>query len=386
MVFIRFDLFSISLAKSAFPVLYADCSPFLISALHTGLQVIMNNGHRRIWIDLDNSPHVPFFRPIIEELRERGYPLVLTARDAFQVSELTKLHHIHCKAIGRHYGKNKFMKGLGLVVRSAQLFSMVVRERPDLAVSHGSRAQMMAAKVLGIPSIVIADYEHVKHVTHPHWAIVPEVISTEVASKLAKRVLKYPGIKEDVYVSNFRPDPAILAELGVKDSEILVTVRPPATEAHYHNPESEKLFSAVMNRLGETEKTRTVLLPRNERQKAEIIRLWSAWLQSGKMIIPGQAVEGLNLIWHSDLVISGGGTMNREAAALGVPVYSIFRGKMGAVDRYLAQNARLVMLETVDDVQRKILIGKRKPSNEPEFGDQSALQAVVNGITTALEN
>ncbi len=346
----------------------------------------MSDKRKCIWIDLDNSPHVPFFRPIIRELRERGYSLLLTARDAFQVSELTKLHQIQCHAIGRHYGKNKFMKVLGLVVRSAQLLPLIIREKPDLAVSHGSRAQTMVAKLLGIRSVVIADYEHVKHVTHPDWAIFPEVIPTEAVSKLAKRVLRYPGIKEDVYVPNFRPDSAILAELGVKDSEILVTVRPPATEAHYHNPESEKLFSAVMNRLGETERTRMVLLPRNDRQKSEIAQQWSDGLQSGKMMIPGQAMDGLNLIWHSDLVISGGGTMNREAAALGVPVYSIFRGKMGAVDRYLAQNGRLIMLETVEDVQQKISLAKRNPLNKPGATDRAALQAIVNGIITALES
>src|SRR5262245_8825822 len=120
----------------------------------------MDNKHIRIWIDMDNSPHVPFFRPIIEEMRQRGYALRLTARDAFQVSELTKLHQIQCHAIGRHYGKNKLMKGLGLIFRSVQLLSLIVRERPHLAISHGSRAQMMAAKVLGIRSVVIADYEH----------------------------------------------------------------------------------------------------------------------------------------------------------------------------------------------------------------------------------
>jgi hypothetical protein len=341
---------------------------------------------QRIWIDLDNSPHVPFFRPIIKELRIRGYSLLLTARNAFQVSDLVDLYDISCRKVGRHYGKNKFMKALGLVVRSAQLLPMVVRERPDLAVSHGSRAQMMAAKVLGIPSVVIADYEHVRHVTHPDWVIVPEVVSTEVASKLANRVLKYPGIKEDVYTSDFQPDPEILTELGLKESDIVITVRPPATEAHYHNSESEKLFLAVMNRLGKTEGTRTVLLPRNDRQKAEIARQWPEWLQCGKMIIPGQALDGLNLIWHSDLVISGGGTMNREAAALGVPVYSIFRGKIGAVDRYLAQNGRLVMLESIEDVQRKISLVKRKASSDSRGGDRPALHEIVNGIITALES
>jgi len=42
----------------------------------------------KIWIDLDNTPHVPFFKPIIRELEKRGHEVVLTARDAFQVCEL----------------------------------------------------------------------------------------------------------------------------------------------------------------------------------------------------------------------------------------------------------------------------------------------------------
>ena len=338
-----------------------------------------------VWIDLDNSPHVPFFRPIINELQARGCALLLTARDAFQVAELTKLHHLKCRAIGRHFGKNPFMKLLGLLVRSAQLLPLILRERPDLAVSHGSRAQTMVAKLLGIPSVVIADYEHVRHVTHPDWVIVPEVIPTDVARKLANRVVKYPGIKEDVYVANFQPDPSILAALGLTPSEIIVTVRPPATEAHYHNPESEKLFSAVIDWLCETGETRTILLPRNDRQNAEICRRWPERLQAGKLIIPSHAIDGLNLIWHSDLVISGGGTMNREAAALGIPVYSIFRGKIGAVDRFLAENRRLVLVESVEEIQQAILLVKRKRS-EFTFGDRAALRAIVNGIFAALES
>ncbi len=242
---------------------------------------------------------------------------------------------------------------------------------------------MMAAKLTGIPSIVIADYEHVRHVTHPDWIIVPEVIPTEAAGKFANRVLKYPGIKEDVYVSGFEPDRSILAELGLKDSEIIATVRPPATEAHYHNVESEPLFSAAINLLAQTSGTRIVLLPRSDRQKSEITQRWPDWLRTGKIVIPRQAVEGLNLIWHSDLVISGGGTMNREAAALGVPVYSIFRGKTGAVDKYLAEKGRLVLIETMSDIREKIGIAKRK-STTLGLSDRSALQAIVNGIVSAI--
>ena len=345
----------------------------------------MKSEARRIWIDLDNSPHVPFFRPIVDELRGRGYSVLLTARDAFQVTELTRLHQMQCITVGRHFGKNKFMKVLGLLVRAVQLLPLVVRYRPDLAVSHGSRAQTMVAKLLAIPSVVIADYEHVTHVNRADFMIVPEVIPTDVAGRFARRVLKYPGIKEDVYASTFKPDPSIVAELGLAADELVVTVRPPATEAHYHNPESEALFAEVIDLLAETALARIVLLPRNGRQAAEIARRWPQWLESSKLIIPRQAVDGLNLVWHSDLVISGGGTMNREAASLGVPVYSIFRGRIGAVDRYLAEHGRLVLLETRDDVRTKISLTKRRRPESVAAADRSALDTIVDELVTVVQ-
>jgi uncharacterized protein len=344
----------------------------------------MTREFKRIWIDLDNSPHVPFFCPIIEALQRMGYSVVVSARNAFQVSELTTLHELKCKAIGRHYGRNKFMKMLGLMVRSAQLLPFAIRGRPDLAVSHGSRAQILGAKLLGITTVLIADYEHAKQFIHTDTVIVPEAIPIEIAGKFAKRVLRYPGLKEDVYISNLQPDPTILAGLGIDESEIIVTVRPPATEAHYHNPESDKLFNAVMKFLGTDQRTRLILLPRNDKQKNDISRDWSAWLESAKMVIPPKAVDGLNLIWHSDLVISGGGTMNREAAALGLPVYSIFRGKIGSVDKYLVENGRLVLIETIQDVQGKIILTKKPRPILPGSRDRSALDAIVNGIVSTL--
>ncbi|MDE2402251.1 MAG: DUF354 domain-containing protein [Burkholderiales bacterium] len=347
----------------------------------------MKPNAKKIWIDLDNSPHVPFFHPIVDQLRAMGYPVLLTARDAYQVTDLVRLHQMDCVTIGRHFGKNKLMKAIGLLVRSAQLLPLALREKPALAVSHGSRAQTMVARILGIPSVVIADYEHVTHVNRPDFMIVPDVIPTDVAGKFASHVLKYPGIKEDVYAAGFKPDPAIVSELGLDTDELLVTVRPPATEAHYHNPESEALLDAVIDLLASTSNARIVLLPRNGTQAREISRRWPHWLATRKMIIPRQAVDGLNLVWHSDLVISGGGTMNREAAALGVPVYSIFRGHIGAVDRYLADHGRLVLLETAEDVRTRIVLTKRSrlKSASASVADTSALDRIVDQLVTVAQ-
>ena len=341
---------------------------------------------KSIWIDLDNSPHVPFFAPIIEQLEARGYQLLITIRDAFQVTELAAAAHLNFHSVGHHFGKNRIAKVAGLAIRTAQLLPLVRKDKPELAISHGSRAQLVASVWKGIPSILMMDYEYARGLTfaRPAWVMVPEPIPTSAIPLAHERVLKYPGIKEDVYVPRFRPAPDTRKELGVADEELLVTVRPPANEAHYHTPESDRMFDAALQMLCAQPETRLVLLPRNRHQELLLREQWSGAFASKKIFVPPHVVDGLNLIWHSDLVISGGGTMNREAAALGVPVYSVFRGKIGAVDRYLASKGRLVLLEKPEDVHEKIQLRRRAATQAPSSRDSAALNAIVDHIATIL--
>lgn len=341
-----------------------------------------------VWIDLDNSPHVPFFLPIIEELKRRGVGLVLTARDTYQVKELVEYFSLKCKVVGRHYGKAKLLKIAGNCFRAAELLPLAFSRQPDLSVSHGSRAQVLVSKALGIPSIVMHDYEHSTKTgfIEPDWTLIPDVIPNGAMTKKTDRVLRYPGLKEDVYIPQFRPDPSILERLGLQGAELVVTLRPPATEAHYHNPQSDVLFAETIRYLSAEPRVRTVVLPRSGRQQEQIRRDWHEVFSTGRMIIPDQAVNGLNLIWFSDLVISGGGTMNREAAALGVPVYSIFRGKIGAVDKYLSETGRLVLIETAEEVRARIRLVAWKRPAEPGGSNQGALQGIVQTILSILEN
>jgi len=337
---------------------------------------------RRIWIDIDNSPHVPFFVPIIEELRKRGHEIILTARDAYQVCELLELYHLNCKVVGRHYGKNRAAKILGTCIRAAQLIPTMIHEKVDLAVSHGSRAQMMCGFTLGIPTLLILDYEFIAMMgfIRPDWILVPGMIpnSKELAPK--RQVLRYPGLKEDVYVPRLQLNPSVRNQLGFDEENIVVTVRPPAIEAHYHNPEADVLLDAALNFLTHAPYVRVILLPRNEDQARTLRETWGEWITNHKIVIPGHAVDGINLIWFSDLVVSGGGTMNREAAALGVPVYSIFRGKIGAVDRHLQQEGRLILIESVEDIQKKIVLKRRQNKEQKIANERPALRAIVNGI------
>jgi len=342
---------------------------------------------KTIWIDLDNSPHVPFFVPIIRELEKQGHSVLLTARDCFQVCGLADMFGLSYKRAGRHYGKHKVMKLAGIAVRTAQILPTILRKRPDLAVSHGSRAQLTVASLLRIPSVVISDYEHAKvwAVIHPTWVMTPEVIANDLINLDKEHILSYPGIKEDVYVPNFSPDVEIKNQLGLNGKDVVVTVRPPANEAHYHNPESDVLFREVMEVLGRHPQTKIVVLPRNDRQADSVRTSWPRLFESGKAMVPKKVVDGLNLIWYSDLVISGGGTMNREAAALGVPVYSIFRGKIGAVDRYLAANGRMTLVASEQEVHQKIDISRRSRPDHPMQASHASLDGIVGNLTQVLE-
>jgi uncharacterized protein len=343
--------------------------------------------NKKIWVDLDNSPHVPFFRPIIDELKKRNYEVVVTARDAYQVRELVEFYGVAAKIVGKHYGKHIALKALGTCLRALTLTALMRKEKPNLAICHGSRGMLMTSRLLGIPCVIIMDYEFSAEMplVKPDWLMVPSVVS-EGASRHGSRIIKYPGIKEDVYLSKFQPDRTLRKRLGISPEELLITVRPPATEAHYHNPEAERLLAASLCRFVGECGIRILLLPRNKRQEAELRSTWGQELASGKIVIPPHVEDGLNLIWNSDLVISGGGTMNREAAAMGVPVYSIFRGKIGAVDHYLAEQGRLVLIETAEDVQSKIKAVRRQRSTPSLNGANSpALETIVSNIISIVE-
>jgi hypothetical protein len=250
--------------------------------------------------------------------------------------------------------------------------------------------------MLGIRSINIADYEYADFrlttwigSVQKKWIMTPEVIPADIFEKaglLKSHILHYPGIKEDVYVPFFHPDPSIKDDLGLQPSDVVVTIRPPASEAHYHNPESEKLLMAVFELLGRHPEVKTVLLPRTHKQEAELRHARPELFATGRIVVPKHAVNGLDLIWYSDVVISGGGTMNREAAALGIPVYSLFRGTMGAVDKHLAETGKLVLLESEQDVYEKLKLAPRTKALAPRQTQKVALDAVVNHIVAILED
>lgn len=309
----------------------------------------------RIWIDLANSPHVPFFRALIPEFEKNGVEVLITARDFAQTIEMAEAAGLSPIHIGAHGGRALSAKAGNLFGRARALRHWARGRRLDLAVSHNSYAQVLAARSLSIRSVTLMDYEHqpANHLAFRFagCVIVPRAFPASALQRFgahARKVRRYQGTKEDVYLADFEPDPHFaktLQEFQVKPNDVLVVVRPPARDALYHRFENE-LFDELLDRLSKRPEVKTILLARTEAQRA----LYKA-RAGANLILPRRALDGANLIASADLVISAGGTMNREAAALGVPAATIYAGRWAAIDEELVREGRLRQLATRADLQ-----------------------------------
>jgi predicted glycosyltransferase len=332
----------------------------------------------RIWIDLANSPHVPFFRPLANEFTRRGHEVIATARQFAETVPLAEAAGFAAQVIGGHGGAKLTGKAGNLVGRGLDLARWARGKQIDLAVSHNSYSQILAARALSIRSVTLMDYEHqpANHLAFrlASRVIVPRAFPDEALTRFGvapAKVKRYDGTKEDVYLANFVADPNFAEEiqkLGIVTGDILVTSRPPASEALYHRFENQ-LFDQLLDRLLETPGVKLVLLPRNESQRQNYAR--------ENIIIPAHPLDGANLIARSDLVVSAGGTMNREAAALGVPAASIYQGEWAAIDQKLVAEGRLKRIATEADVRALRIEKKRTTAAHPSAG---VLQQVANLI------
>jgi predicted glycosyltransferase len=312
----------------------------------------------RIWIDLTNSPHVLVMRPVIDKLRERGHEVEVTARDFAQTLGLLQRFGIAHTAIDRHRGGRIGAKARGLAERSYALTRWARARRFDRALGHGSNDVTIAAAVLRIPSATMFDYEWatVQHNVNCRLAevvVVPDAIPPERLYRYGarKKIRAYPGLKEEYYLADFEPDPGVLAALQLNPDEPIAVVRTPPAVSLYHRFEND-LFAGVLKRLRTVQ---TVVLPRTPEQRAELER-------HGGFIVPERAIDAQSLIAYADVVVSAGGTMNREAVALGTPVYTVFEGRPGAVDERLIAEGRLRRLTAPDELE---LVAKASRADVP---------------------
>lgn len=307
----------------------------------------------RVWIDVTNSPHVVFFRPLVELLEARGHDVTITAREFAQTLELLDDAGLPYVVVGPpHAGASRPDKIRAMASRLRALRRFAGAGRFDVALAHASHELPLAARSLGVPSSYAFDYEfaraqHGLGCRAATRVLVPEAIPQERLDRLgatAGKVRRYPGLKEEYYLHGFEPDPAVLDDLRVDRSRILAVVRTPPDVSLYHRHASP-LFTAVLERLGTDPEVHAVVLPRTAAQRHAIR---AAGLPS--LCVPDRAVDALSLVALADLVVSAGGTMNREAVALGTPVYTVFTGRMGAVDERLLAEGRLRTLDSPSDI------------------------------------
>jgi predicted glycosyltransferase len=315
----------------------------------------------RVWIDLTNSPHVLVMRPVVRVLEQRGAEVLVTARDFAQTLDLCERHGLACEAIGRHRGGRLAAKGVGLLSRSAALARWARGRRIDVALGHGSNDVTVAARLLGIPSSTAFDYEwaKVQHNVNCRLAraiVVPDAIPLERLMPYGATAAKhrpYAGLKEEYYLADFEPDRAVLDELGLDPQRPIAVVRTPPAVSLYHRFENP-LFAGVLDRLRAVQ---TVVLPRTPEQRAEL----------SDFIVPERAIDAQSLVAYADLVISAGGTMNREAVALGTPVWTTFEGRLGAVDEQLIAAGRLRRLTRPEDIalEKRVNAGGERTRRDP---------------------
>jgi len=311
----------------------------------------------RVWIDMTASAHPLVFRPMVELLHGRGDEVEITARDYAQTLQLIEQHGMQATVIGHHGGRSRAGKARQLTSRLGALRRWAAGRDFDIALAHGSHELTITARRLGIPSSTTFDYEwawlqHQLGCRAATKVVVPDSIPIERLARYATappKLLQYPGLKEEYYLADFEPDAAVLDGWKLDPLRTIVVLRPPPDVSLYHR-QSNPLFPQTLQHLGRLEEVHAIVLPRTEAQR-DYVRS----LALPSVIVPDQAVDAQSLIALADLVVSAGGTMNREAAALGVPVYTTYGGRLGGVDEELIRQGRLRPLTD----PRALELGKR---------------------------
>jgi len=324
----------------------------------------------RVWVDLTNTAHVVVLRPLVEELEARGHEVALTARPLSHTLELLEDWGHPYTALGRHGGAGRAGKARAAADRVARMVRFGRGRRFNAALAHGSTDLPPACRVLRVPNTTMFDYEFAFAQHHLNCraatrVLVPEAIPADRLAPFGARgrkLVRYPGLKEEYYLHRHPPDRALAAALGVRFDAVLCVVRTAASYATYLGGAESTHLPGLLRHLVNFPDVDVVVLPRTPEQ-GEAVRA----LGLERVLVPPRAVDGGALVALADLVISAGGTMNREAAALGVPVWSMFEGRLGAVDEWLVREGRLNLLGAPADVVpvRRDRIGARAVRRDP---------------------
>jgi predicted glycosyltransferase len=322
----------------------------------------------RVWVDLTNPAHVIILRPLVQLLEAGGHEVTLTARPLSHTTELLDDWGHPYTAIGHHGGASRAGKALAAGSRTAQAFAFARGKRFDYGLAHGSTDLPPVGRLLRIPNTTMFDYEwaRLQHELNCRLAtrvLVPDAIPAERLEPYGARppkLVQYPGLKEEYYLGDFEPDESVLGELGLDSSGVIAVVRTAPSYALYLGGSENELLPQVLRGLLD-EEAQVVVLARTDDQRRALREL------DASLIVPEHAVDGRSLAALADLVVSAGGTMIREAAVLGTPVWSIFEGRLGAVDELLIAEGRVHFLRDPAElvVEKAPAVRERRGRRDP---------------------
>jgi predicted glycosyltransferase len=315
----------------------------------------------KVWIDLANSPHVPLLRPVVDALRAQEDEVILTARDHAQTAALAHRAWPEVRVIGGTSPAGRLAKARAITRRADALGRLARAERPDIAFSHGSYAQLVAARLAGVPAVTMMDYEF-QPANHLSFrlatrVVVPQLFPEDALQRFGaspEKVVRFAGFKEELYLSGFEPDTGVLEQLGLDAARVIAVFRPPPEGALYHRMGNER-FGEILAKAHRPPDVQVVLLPRTPEQQ----------LRYGDgAIVPESPIDGASLLALADVVVGGGGTMNRESALLRTPTYTVFAGRLAAVDAAL--------------IEAGLLRDLREPRSEPSFVKKKARRTTIS--------
>ena len=341
----------------------------------------------KVWVDCTAAAHPLVLRPIIERLEGLGHSVDVTAREFGQTFGILDRLSIPYTRVGAHGGASALGKVRALAGRSAALSRRAWDQRYDLGLAHGSVDLAVVCGAFRIPSVQMQDYEFAGRQRRISFRVARRVLAPDSipVERLAavgapeRKLFRYPGLKEDYYLADFEPDPAVLDELGLDRDAVLVVVRPPPETSEYH--EQNPLHEQVLDRLAAEPDVQTVVIPRTPAQARALEQRGTSNKEREPrgLIVTDRAIDAQSLIAFADLVVSAGGTMNREAVALGTPVYTTFAGRMGGVDERLISEGRLRVLADPAEIEL------RKRDSSPGVRHPRDPALLVGGVLGAVE-
>lgn len=321
----------------------------------------------KIWIDLTNSPHINFFKPFINKWKSDGHEILLTTRDLANTIDLIDQNGWQFIKVGGHAGKSKLRKLIHFPIRVGLLWNYLIKEKPDVGISHSSFYSPLVSKLLGIPSIYLNDNEHAKgnYLAFKYASInlLPEFLKKKAKSLSWNEkydVEFYPGIKEGIYLSQMEEKSN--SQDNHKSERIYVRLEP--WTAEYYSGKSHFMDELLLEL---KEKYKIIILPRGQEQKEHYSGSKFSGIDVAEKPIPlGQILKNCKMF------IGAGGSMTRELAFLGKPVLSVYQDELLEVDKYLIEHGFMYHATEPDVSKVKEVMSDYKERNDEQlFGKGS---------------